>query len=288
MPDESPGTELTEAAAERGSQLWLFPPAKPMNERFGAEFFRAIPRKPGVYSFRDGEGTLIYVGKAKSLRDRLNSYRYVHPDRDSRKTWRLVNEIREITWEECESHAAALLRENALLREHRPRFNRANVWPWAAVYIGVREEDERVHLRVGRELDPQFQWHGAYKSFAIQAFNAMCRLLHARYHNDATPLNWFSTDHAREFSVSSADCMADRLSEFLSGRSSGFLTEFESEQANESLPFASQELALHDLVLLEQFYEKGATRIRKIRAEQPGDELISPEELVDWVAVQGA
>lgn len=55
-------------------QLWLFPPPKPLKERFGKGFFQNLPREPGVYFFFDEDGRLIYLGKAKSLRDRVGSY----------------------------------------------------------------------------------------------------------------------------------------------------------------------------------------------------------------------
>ena len=71
-----------EAPAPRPRQLWLFPPPKPFNDRFGSAFFRSLPREPGVYFFFDGDGRIVYIGKSKSLKQRLNSYRYIHPDRD--------------------------------------------------------------------------------------------------------------------------------------------------------------------------------------------------------------
>ena len=56
-------------------QQWLFAPAQPLVERLGKEFFRKVPAEPGVYSMRDATGNVVYVGKAKNLRQRLGSYR---------------------------------------------------------------------------------------------------------------------------------------------------------------------------------------------------------------------
>ncbi len=267
-------------------QLWLFPPPKPLNERLGPEFFRGIPRRPGVYFFFNEDGLLLYVGKAKALRDRLNSYRYVHPDRDSRKTWRLVNEVRRIEWQVCASHREALLRESQLLREHRPRFNRANVWPWSAVYIGLREDDGTLHFQVSRELTDGYEWFGAFKAFAIYAFSALQRTV--RYVADPAhaPLGWFDWDCGRSFEVAS-DCLSlDALRDFLHGRSNHFLVEIETARAADCTgELARQNLVLNDLVLLEEFYEKGPRRNRMIKARE---ELVSPEELVDWLAVKSA
>lgn len=297
MPDEASGAELNPgdepAAGDLGfkaRQLWLFPPPKPLNERFGPAFFREIPREPGVYFFYDENRRLIYIGKAKKLRQRLCSYRYVHPDRDSRKTWRLVNSIRAIEWEVCKSHEAALLKESQLLREHRPRFNRANVWPWSAVYIGIRQEGDRLHLKVGRDLEAGYQWFGAYKAFAIYAFSALQRLLHQRYGDRSAPLQWFGWDTGRSFTVDAGKIGSEQLEQFLAGRSRSFLSEFETQadRLGQSA-LADQNLILNDLVLLEEFYERGARRNREIlggRSEQR--ELVTPERLVDWLAVQAA
>ncbi len=139
---------------QRPRQMRLFAPPKPLTERFGAEFFRAIPAVPGVYRMFDGEGRILYIGQSQNLRDRLNSYRHVHPERDSRKTVRLVHEVRRIEWEICDSPASARLRENELLRTLRPRFNRVNVWPWACFYLAWRECPQRDALPVAQASSP--------------------------------------------------------------------------------------------------------------------------------------
>src|SRR5437016_7983464 len=82
-------------------QMRLFPAPNPLVERLGAEFFRRAPASPGVY-LMSGEGErLLYVGKAKNLRQRLNSYRHVQPERASRKLVRLIHEVRAVVWEVC-------------------------------------------------------------------------------------------------------------------------------------------------------------------------------------------
>lgn len=79
-------------------QLRLLPAPTPLTDRLGATFFRGIPGVPGVYRMFDGAGLLLYVGQSRDLHDRLNSYRHVHPDRDSRKTVRLVHLVRRSAW----------------------------------------------------------------------------------------------------------------------------------------------------------------------------------------------
>jgi len=130
-------------------QLRLLPAFSPLTARFGAEFFRGLPQRPGVYLMRDERDRLIYVGKAKNLRQRLNSYR--HPARASRKTVRLVHAVRRIEWELCDSDDAAQLRENALIRMHRPRFNRLGTWPKANCFILMQGAESRIRFAVTRE-----------------------------------------------------------------------------------------------------------------------------------------
>ena len=60
-------------------QLWLFPPPRPLVERFGEEFFRALPTTPGVYLMCGEAEGVLHVGKALNLRKRLSSYRVAKP-----------------------------------------------------------------------------------------------------------------------------------------------------------------------------------------------------------------
>jgi hypothetical protein len=286
MPEPESGAELSAPAATRGRQLWLLPPPRPFVERFGHAFFRALPREPGVYFFFDDQGRLIYVGKAKCLRQRLGSYRHVHPDRDSRKTWRLVNAVREIRWEICADHATALLRENRLLREFRPRFNRANVWPWSAVYLGLGNGNGDVRVRVGRDLTTEFQWFGSFKPFAIHAFHALRRLVKGSYDATVVPLDDFTSDGEREFGAPRDRLAPELLRRFLKGESRELLDGFE----NHALGYGARDLAcqnrvLNDLVMLERFYERGPLRNRRMIG---GEGLISPEEMSDQLALQQA
>ena len=111
-------------------QLWLFPPARPLVERFGETFFRELPDAPGVYLFCGmGEGVL-YVGKAKNLRRRLTAYRVANPERLPLRLIRLLHEVRRIEFDLCGSKATARAREELLITVLAPKFNRAGkVWP---------------------------------------------------------------------------------------------------------------------------------------------------------------
>ena len=111
-------------------QLWLFDPPKPLVERFGSEFFRSLPERPGVYLMCGESEGVLYVGKARNLRKRLAAYRVANPERMSRRTIRLLHQTRRIEWDECNSEEAARNREELLICVLAPRFNSAGkVWP---------------------------------------------------------------------------------------------------------------------------------------------------------------
>ncbi|MCC8171479.1 MAG: excinuclease ABC subunit UvrC [Parabacteroides sp.] len=80
-----------------------------------------IPEKPGCYQYFDDKGTIIYVGKAKNLRRRVHSY--FNKEQDSNKTRVLVKQIRDIKYIVVDTEEDALLLENNLIKQYRPRYN---------------------------------------------------------------------------------------------------------------------------------------------------------------------
>ena len=110
-------------------QLLLLPDPRPLDERLGSAFFREAPRSPGVYLMRDAADRVLYVGKAKDLRQRLNHYRVANPDRMARRHLRMVRHVSRIEFQLCANEADALRQEARLIRTLRPKFNRAGTWP---------------------------------------------------------------------------------------------------------------------------------------------------------------
>ena len=80
-----------------------------------------IPEKPGCYQYFDAKGTIIYVGKAKNLKRRVSSY--FNKEHDSNKTRVLVKQIRDIKYIVVNTEEDALLLENNLIKQYRPRYN---------------------------------------------------------------------------------------------------------------------------------------------------------------------
>jgi len=111
-------------------QLWLFPPPRTLVERFGEDFFRALPALPGVYLFCAADAGVLYVGKARNLRKRISNYRVANPERLSRRVIPLLNQVTRIEYDVCASERSAEYREELLICVLAPKFNRAGkVWP---------------------------------------------------------------------------------------------------------------------------------------------------------------
>jgi hypothetical protein len=153
----------------------LFPDERPLVERLGAEFFQQAPQSPGVYLMRSGSEEVLYVGKAKNLRKRLGSYRVANPDRMSRRHLRLVNAVNRIELFECDSEISALAKEAALLRNLKPRFNRAGTWSAPAKYLAWRFDDTGVTFVVTAAAEPGWICMGARGSWAVFVRNALLR-----------------------------------------------------------------------------------------------------------------
>ena len=123
-----------------------------------------IPRQPGVYLMRDGDGQVIYVGKAKNLRDRVRSY-FSQPLGYARKMDGLMEAIARIDTEVVGSELEALLLEAQLIRRHAPRYNTVmrsfEHYPYIRLDVGNRWP--RVTLVKDRK-DDGARYFGPYRS----------------------------------------------------------------------------------------------------------------------------
>jgi len=91
-------------------------------QRFNRDEYLNLPEKPGIYKFFNKEDSIIYVGKAKSLKKRVSSY-FSKTNLDSRKTFKLVSEVIQIECVIVSSEFDALLLENNLIKQHQPKYN---------------------------------------------------------------------------------------------------------------------------------------------------------------------
>jgi len=98
-----------------------------------------IPEAPGSYQFKDGEGRVIYVGKARSLRQRLSNY-FQDPRHLPPRTAAMVAAAETVEWIQVRNEVEALMLEYSLIKQHRPRFNIRlrddKSYPFLAVTVG--------------------------------------------------------------------------------------------------------------------------------------------------------
>jgi excinuclease ABC subunit C len=95
-----------------------------------------IPEDPGSYQFKDADGRVIYVGKAKNLRSRLNSY-FGSPNQMHPKTAAMVSVAESVEWITVQTEVQALMLEYSLIKQYKPRFN-----------IRLRDDKSYPHLSI--------------------------------------------------------------------------------------------------------------------------------------------
>ena len=99
----------------------------------------SIPDAPGSYQFRDRDGRIIYVGKAKSLRSRLGSY---FQKNLPMRTATMVRTAESVEWIQVDNELEALMLEYSLIKQHRPRFNIRLVDDKSYPFLAVTESDD--------------------------------------------------------------------------------------------------------------------------------------------------
>ncbi len=138
-------------------------PDPPGDNSLAAERVRSFPHAPGVYLMKDGAGRVIYVGKAKDLRNRAGSY-FLKAAAEDPRTARLVREIRDIDFLEAESEVDALLVEARLIKDIQPRFNKEQKDGKSFPYLEITTREE--FPRVGITRTPKERGTKLYGPFA--------------------------------------------------------------------------------------------------------------------------
>lgn len=131
-------------------------------ERIRREILPGLPGRPGVYFMKDRRGAILYIGKAKSLRDRVRSY-FTGLEGQPQRTRQLVETLRDVEWTETGSELGALLLESRLIKAHQPRFNRAQ-----------RRYRNRPFLRLGTTHEaPALSWSSYVQDDGAEYFGPL-------------------------------------------------------------------------------------------------------------------
>lgn len=160
------------------------------DRKFGEDMLAGVASGPGVYLLRDGQDRVIYVGKAKNLRRRLQSYRNASAKRLHRKMRKLVREAARIEVRNEVSEEAALLSENALIQALRPKYNVDGAFAFLYPAVGLRASRRQTLLAFS--TDPQawsalgLTWYGVFRSRlrAKEGFDALVELLSLLGHRE--------------------------------------------------------------------------------------------------------
>ena len=107
------------------------------------EKLKRVPKKPGVYLLKDKEGKILYVGKAKALRDRLRSHFKPGKDED-RKHRLMMSRIADFEFILTDSEVEALIMEASFVKEHRPKYN-----------INLKDDKSYPYVRLTKEPFPR-------------------------------------------------------------------------------------------------------------------------------------
>jgi excinuclease UvrABC nuclease subunit len=243
---------------------------------------------------------LLYVGKAANLRQRLNSYKNAQAGRASRKVIRLVHQVRAITWEICDSPEAALLRENQLLRLHKPKFNVLNTRPEHYRFIRLLADGPTLHLRLDRDsssVEGELVF-GAFKALGRvrAACDSLFRLLWIAEHRPASfydlPIFFIGEkpveNHSLSFGGGDTRGWFDSLRDFLAGSNTAMLDGLEKnllEGRDPAWPLSG--LVRNDLEILRLFFQFGPARNRRLRDRCGLDSvLIQQAELDDLLVLE--
>lgn len=108
---------------------------------------KKIPPRPGVYQFWDAAGELIYIGKAKNLKNRVSSYFNGDTYRVNAKTRVLVSKINNITFTIVDTEIDAWLLENSLIKKHQPRYN-----------VMLKDDKTYPWILIKKERFPRIYW----------------------------------------------------------------------------------------------------------------------------------
>ena len=153
---------------------------------------RTIPTEPGVYLYKNAEGQVIYVGKAKNLRSRVSSY--FHEGRaDDAKTGTLVREAADVDYIVVANNKEALALENNLIKQRKPRFNILlrddKTYPYVKLTLGERFPRVYVTRRLRKDgsayYGPYFPANLAYRIVDLIHRNFLvpsCKVDLTRYH----------------------------------------------------------------------------------------------------------
>ena len=231
-----------------------------------------LPDAPGVYFMKRANGTILYIGKAKRLSDRVRSYFNAIESHATRRR-KLMSKVREVTWTTTETELGALMLESRLIKKHKPTYNRAQrrYRSRPFVRLDTTEDYPRLSWRYTLE-DDGAEYYGplrnreqaervidiASRFFQLREcddgqFHLGQRCLYADMDRCTAPCE---TDDAGRYATE-----IDRVRAFLMGQDRSVLEQIEArmQQAAENLEFEQAAEFRDGLEQLERMYDRQRT-----------------------------
>jgi len=267
------------------------------DKKFGTSLLPGLPTQPAIYLFRDAEQAVLYVGKAKNIRRRLQSYRNASRRRAHRKMRTLVREAQSLEVVLQDSERQALLEENRLIREHRPPYNVDGAFAFLYPAVGLGQHAGVTLLCFSTRPEAyaaiDLAWFGCFRSRprAKEAFDALVELLSLVGHLEkrarlpAQPsVRGSRLSGVRQLPVE----VRDALGPFLAGRDPALLGRL--SRALLAKPRARREAAevQERLELLRHFYDADTRRLREAMEalDRPGTFVPQDERDALFIAAQ--
>ena len=260
---------------------------KRFDRKFGAEFLRELPEEPAVYLFKDEDGEVLYAGKAKNIRRRLQSYRNASRRKAHRKMRTLVREAASLEVRPQPSERDALLAENELIRTLRPPYNvdGAFTFLYPALGVGVRHHQTLLCFttQVASFSGLGLRWYGTFRSRhrTRDAFDALVALLGLLGHREPKSrlpdLPHFRGSQLVAFRR--IESLVPALERLVSGESSAILRELSTRLLEKPDARRDASQVGEDLRRLAAFYRDDAERLRTVlRAAGRTSHFVAQEE----------
>ena len=245
--------------------------------RAGEKVKAKFPDAPGVYLFQDQSGRVLYIGKAKSLRNRVGSY-FLKAAAEDQRTTRLVREAYDVDFIEAESEVDALLMEARLIKDTQPKYNRDLRDDKSFPYLQITTHEDYPRVEITREpRSSAVKLYGPFASVGSLrgALHVLQRVFQFRtcsldIEEDDERWRWFRPCLLASIKQCTAPCNLRiskqeyrrdiaRLKKFLDGNRKSLLKEMRAEMQEAAAAFRYEQAGrLRDEIkMLESLHERG-------------------------------
>jgi excinuclease UvrABC nuclease subunit len=260
---------------------------KRFDRKFGADLLRDLPESPAVYLFKDEDGEVLYAGKAKNVRRRLQGYRNASRRKAHRKMRTLVREASSLEVRVQPSERDALLVENELIRTLRPPYNVDGAYSFLYPALGAAVRHHQSLLCVTTRIDAfeglGLRWYGTFRSRhrTHDALDSLVALLGMLGHReprsrlpDVPPLRG-----SRLVGFRRIESMMPSIERFFAGESSAILSELSTQLLEKTDARREAAQVGENLRRLDDFYRRDGRRLRDVlrAAGRPGG-FVAQEE----------